>query len=143
MSEDRRYKQKDYKSYEDGSEASSRGMSRPPRMPVITDYKETVKCDNCGADLSTLFEATIGSRCSKCEAPMHTCRNCHHFDTSAHWECAQPIKVRVFKKSKANECEFFTVRTISVKDLGTGPGQDNAPKRTEDHLKALNDLFKK
>ena len=109
-----------------------------PRMPVITAYKETIRCDQCGTDLSTHFEVKEGSRCPKCEAPMHSCRNCYYFDTSARFQCAQPIKERVARKDGANLCTFFKVRTISVKDIGS-----RTVTRTEDARKALEDLFKK
>lgn len=140
MSDDRRYKQRGYKDYEDGSRGSSPGGQGLPRMPVITTYKETVRCDECGADLSTLFEVSRDTVCPKCQAAMHTCRNCHNFDPSARWECTQPIKERVTKKNTANACMLFKVRTIRVKDLGSGPV---APSTPQDARKALEDLFKK
>jgi len=111
-----------------------------PRSRVITSYKETVRCDQCGADLSTLFEVNRDSLCPKCQAPMHTCRNCLHFDPSAHWECTQPVKERIQRKSDANTCLHFKVKTIRVKDLGGGPAP---PSSADDARKALEDLFKK
>ena len=139
MNDDRRYKQRGYKDYEDGGPAHgpapSAGM---PRSRVITSYKETMRCDECGGDLSTQFEVGVTSRCPKCEAPLHTCRNCLNFDPSARWECTEPIKERITAKRSRNECAFFAMRTISVKDIG-----GSAPTRTEDARKALEDLFKK
>ena len=138
MSDDRKYRQRGYQ--EDESPPRSRAPmdSDMPRTRVITTYKETVRCDQCGADLSTEFDVAVGSRCPKCSTDLHTCRNCLHFDTSAHWQCAQPIKKRVSSKSKGNDCTFFAVRTISVKDLGPA-----APARSDDAMKALEDLFRK
>ena len=138
MSDDRKYKQRGYND-EERPEQRSRPGAGMPRMPVITTYKETIHCDQCGADLSTLFEVGEGSLCPKCEAPMHSCRNCYFFDTSARYECAQEVKKRVTRKSAGNDCTLFQVRTIRVKDLGSAP----APTRTEDARKALGDLFKK
>ncbi len=140
MSDDRKYKQRGYKDFEDGVRGGSPGGQGLPRMPVITDYKETVRCDQCGADLSTMFEISRDTVCPKCQEAMHTCRTCHHFDPSARWECTQPIKERVTKKSAANTCLLFKVRTIRVKDLGSGPA---APSTPQDARKALEDLFKK
>lgn len=138
MSDDRKYKQRGYQ--EDESQPRGRAPmdSGMPRTRVITTYKETVRCDQCGTDLSTEFEVGEGTSCPKCAADLHTCRNCLHFDTSAHWQCAQPIKVRVSNKSKGNDCSYFSVRTISVKDLGPA-----TPTRSDDAMKALEDLFKK
>ena len=139
MTDDRRYKQRGYQDHEDGGKsrgpASSQGM---PRTRVVTSYKEPMRCDECGADLSTQFEVAETSRCPKCEAYLHTCRNCMNFDPSARWECTEPIEEKIPGKRSRNECSFFTMRTISVKDIG-----GSAPARTENHLKALEDLFKK
>ena len=138
MSDDRKYKQRGYQHYDD--QERGRGPSRAgmPRMPVITAYRETVRCDQCGTDLSTNFEIEVGSRCPKCEAPLHSCRNCYHFDTSARFQCARPVKEKVSKKDGANQCSDFRARTISVKDIGT-----RVTTRTDDARKALEDLFKK
>ena len=139
MSDDRRYKQRGYQEDENQSRGRAPVDSDLPRTRVITTYKETVRCDECGTDLSTEFDVAVGSSCPKCSADLHTCRNCLHFDTSAHWQCAQPIKKRVPGKSKGNDCTLFTVRTISVKDLGPAPTEP----RPDDAMKALEDLFKK
>lgn len=139
MSDDRKYKQRGYNDDDRPSRGRGPSDSGLPRTRVITTYKETVRCDECGNDLSTEFDVGQGSRCPKCSADLHTCRNCLNFDTSALFQCAQPIKKRVTVKSKANDCTFFTARTISVKDLGP----TTAAPRTDDAMKALKDLFKK
>ena len=120
MSDDRRYKQRGY-------QEDDRRSSRPPaqglspegrRIPVITAYKETVRCAECGQDLSTAFDIGMESRCPKCGADLHTCRNCRHFDTASRFECSQPIKERIRNKGAANLCALFTPRSIVVKELG-------------------------
>jgi hypothetical protein len=155
MSDDRRYKQRGYQDADSRPASSSPGFSSgTKRLPVITQYKETVRCSECGHDLSTLFEILEGSRCPKCSADLHTCRNCRHFDTSARFECSQTIKARMPTKVKNNACALFTPRTIVVKELGqaaAAPGSfspqpaPSGPTRAETNeaRAALEKLFKK
>jgi hypothetical protein len=138
MSDDRKYKQRGYKEEEKGRPSRGPSSFGMPRSRVVTSYKETVRCDECGADLSTLFDVKADSRCPKCQAVLHSCRNCHDFDTSARFECASPIEKRVSGKRAANTCSFFKMRTISVKDIGS-----TGPTAADDARKALEDLFKK
>lgn len=151
MSDDRRYKQRGY-------QEDDRRSSRPPaqglspegrRIPVITAYKETVRCAECGQDLSTAFEIGMESRCPKCGADLHTCRNCRHFDTAARFECSQPIKERIRSKGAANRCTLFTARSIVVKELGQAAAAPlmapaaPASQPANEARAALEKLFKK
>ena len=152
MSDDRKYKQRGYQEGDQGSSRPHQGLTpEGRRVPVITAYKETVRCAECGQDLSTAFDIQLGSHCPKCGADLHTCRNCRHFDTASRFECSQPIKKRVGKKAAANDCPLFTGRTIVVKELGQAsapPGTASAPRasssRPADEARAaLERLFKK
>ena len=147
MSDDRRYKQRGYQDADNRSSPPSQGFSSGgKRLPVITEYKETVRCSECGHDLTTLFEILSESICPRCNAALHTCRNCRSFDTSSRLECSQPIRERFPKKDKANACTLFTPRTIVVKELGqasAGPPVVSQPAKTDDARAALEKLFKK
>ena len=151
MSDDRRYKQRGYQEHDQRpSRPPTQGLSpEGRRIPVITAYKETVRCAECGQDLSTAYEILMESKCPKCAADLHTCRNCRHFDTSARFECSQPIKQRVGKKAAANRCTLFTARTIVVKELGQAGAAPIAPtagqeaRATNEARTALEQLFKK
>jgi predicted RNA-binding Zn-ribbon protein involved in translation (DUF1610 family) len=151
MSDDRRYTQRGYQESDQRSPRPSQGFSpEGKRVPVITAYKETVRCSECGQDLSTAFEILMESPCPKCGADLHTCRNCKHFDSSARFQCSQTIKERIGKKSAANRCLLFTARTIVVKELGQAANSPNAPvqqapssRPADDARAALERLFKK
>ena len=151
MSEDRRYNQRGYQEAEHRAPRSSQGFSpEGKRLPVITDYKETVRCAECGQDLSTAFDIQFDSLCPKCEADLHTCRNCKHFDTAARLQCTQTIKERIGRKAAANQCPLFIGRTIVVKELGqTSASSASAVPRApssrpaEEARAALEALFKK
>jgi hypothetical protein len=47
------------------------------------------------------------SVCRKCGESLHSCSQCTHFDTSARWECTQPIPARIPSKKAKNTCTFF------------------------------------
>ena len=151
MSDDRRYNQRGYQESEQRASRPSQGFSpEGKRVPVITAYKETMRCAECGQDLSTAFDIQMESLCPKCGADLHTCRNCKHFDSAARLQCTQSIQERIGKKAAANQCPLFVGRTIVVKELGQA---SNAPaasvprapasRPAEEARAALERLFKK
>ena len=151
MSDDRRYAQRGYQEGEQRPARSSQGFSpEGRRVPVITAYKETVRCAECGQDLSTAYDIQMDSLCPKCNADLHTCRNCRHFDSAARFQCSQTIKERIGKKAAANRCLLFIGRTIVVKELGQASNAPTAAvtrapvsKPTDEARAALERLFKK
>jgi len=151
MSDDRKYNQRGYQQVDQRPARSSQGFSpEGKRVPVITAYKETVRCAECGKDLSTAFNIQMDSLCPKCGTDLHTCRNCKHFDSAARFQCSQTIKERIGKKAAANRCLLFTGRTIVVKELGQAsnapaPSVSHAPasRPAEEARAALERLFKK
>ncbi len=48
--------------------------------------------------------------CPHCGTDSHACKNCRHYDTSAHWECREHITEAVKDKEKGNYCDFFQPR---------------------------------
>ena len=152
MPDDRRYNQRGYQESEQRSPRSSQGFSpEGKRVPVITAYKETMRCAECGLDLSTAFDIQMESLCPKCGTDLHTCRNCKHFDSAARFQCSQTIKERIGKKAAANRCLLFTGRTIVVKELGQAANAPNASvtraapstRPADEARAALEALFKK
>ena len=122
MSDDRRYKQRGYQERDERPSRPSQGFSpEGKRLPVITAYKETVRCAECGQDLSTAYEILMESKCPKCAADLHTCRNCRHFDTASRFECTQSIKARVGRKAErrsARQARSLVERGVVGVDLG-------------------------
>lgn len=152
MSDDRRYKQRGYQEGDQRPLRPSPGFApEGKRLPVITAYKETVRCAECGQDLSTAFDVQMDSKCPKCAADLHTCRNCRHFDTASRFECSQSIKERVGKKAAANRCLLFKARSIVVKELGQASaappaapaGLSSTSQPANEARTALERLFKK
>jgi hypothetical protein len=103
-----------------------------PRTPNLMASHEVFRCARCGNRLSLPVE--LGGRCSRCGVDVHSCINCMSFDTSARWECTQPLTARVAPKDAANQCTLFEARTTVERQTGTtGP-----PSARQ----AFDDLFK-
>ena len=128
MSDDRRYNQRGYQEGDQRASRPSQGFSpEGKRVPVITAYKETVRCAECGQDLSTAFDIQMESLCPKCNADLHTCRNCKHFDSAARFQCSQTIKERIGKKAAANQLP--ALHRAHDRRQGTGAGLERADRR--------------
>src|SRR6185312_16413934 len=117
---DRKYRQRGYQDEpreprgerkpEQKKEYAPRGQ--PPIQPKtfnMPGFREVVKCARCGAEL------TVASAWS----PVGTCARCPHFDTSAAFECQQPIPTRISPKDVRNECSLFEPRTTVERETGS------------------------
>jgi len=109
-----------------------------PRSPRMPGLKKALKCALCGAKVPLSFdEVSLESQCSNCEADLHSCKHCVHFDPSSHFECTQPISQRVNPKDARADCDFFEIRTTVEKDVSSSRNQPT------DARAAFEDLFKK
>jgi hypothetical protein len=81
------------------------------------------------------FEDMVPRRadCEGCGEPLHCCRNCTFYDSSAYNECREPSAERVVDKVAANFCDFFQSGASAPKAAAQAP-----PARDE-----LERLFKK
>jgi hypothetical protein len=79
----------------------------------------------------------VGRRdsCSSCDADLHVCLNCKHYDTSAYNLCREPQADRVLDKDRSNYCDYFSFREGQGK-VPSGPSK-------LDRKSKLDDLFKK
>ena len=93
------------------------------------------KCYQCSTELD-LPPGIIGrnEECPKCRADVKVCLNCSFYDLSSYNECREPSAERVVDKSKANFCDYFSMRT---------DGQDAIKNNKEEALNKLDELFKK
>ncbi len=113
-----------------------RAQQRSLRHAVQREANEVLRCPNCGRNVPALGTVTFDTRCPHCAAPLHACRACLHFDSSARWECRAPITVHVPEKSKANNCPSFAARLVldtTGKRTGSS-GSSNDPKSQFDSL---------
>ncbi len=79
----------------------------------------------------------VGRRdtCTKCDADLHCCLNCRHYNPSAHNQCNEPQAEWVRDKDRANYCDYFEPRR--------GAAGGEASNRTQDAKTRFEDLFKK
>ncbi len=118
-----------------------------PRLPRLLQTVAAARCYNC----STMLPAGMDFKgtCPKCNAALHCCKQCTHFDTSTRFQCTRPIPVRIAVKDQANECELFSPRVTVARDATvTGSGVVNrvsapAPRTPQDARTAFDNLFKK
>lgn len=136
---DRKYRQR---GYQDEPRERERQAPRPPagprekpegpKTPNLMASHEVFRCSRCGNRLG--LSVAPDDRCSRCGVDLHGCIQCASFDTSARFECTQPIPARVAPKDARNACGAFTPRTTVERETGTA-GPPSARQ-------AFDDLFK-
>ena len=123
---DRKYRQRGYMD-SDRESQRPKPQSKPveregPRSPRMMAFGEKVKCTACGARAST--NISFESSCAKCNADLHTCRQCAYFDPSARFECRKSIPAKIVNKNARNTCELFAPRTVVERETSSGPPTD-------------------
>jgi hypothetical protein len=142
---DRKYKQRGYqddpreprrdKKPQEKKEYAPRGQ--PPIAPKtfsMPGFREAVRCARCGHELTVATAWSVEATCPRCGSDLHTCAQCVHFDTSAAFECLQPVPQRVSPKDARNACTFYEPRTTVERET-----KSTAPTSAR---KAFDDLFK-
>jgi hypothetical protein len=92
----------------------------------------------------------FAGNCPKCNAALHCCKQCSHFEPSMRFQCLKPIPGRIPSKDKANECTLFAPRVTVAREgtantppaptMNQGPP---APRNADDARSAFDRLFKK
>jgi hypothetical protein len=117
-----------------------------PRAMKMPGFQEVLRCSLCGTIVPPPVDIQHESQCPKCKADLHSCKNCRHFDTSAQFECTQPIPVRITKKDLRNKCELFMARTSierETRDSGGSTNGHTTVTKPSDARSAFDNLFKK
>lgn len=137
---DRKYRQRGYD--DDGGIRRGGAPTRSPRerregprgRGLGAPGKAVLKCSRCGAALAST--PVQDESCTACGSDLHTCTNCRHFDSTARFECRQPIEKRVTAKAKKNDCELFEPKL--VQEVGSRAASDES---STDAKSAFDDLF--
>jgi len=85
-------------------------------------FGETSKCNACGTKLPAYINAD--SSCPKCNADLHSCRQCTYFDPGARFECSKTIVARIVNKHLRNTCELFAARIVVERETSSGAPTD-------------------
>lgn len=97
-----------------------------------------MECWHCGRAIALASGQAILTRdtCPGCDADLHACRGCRHFDPTAHNECREVMAEWVRYKDRANYCDYFSPRAAA--QTGSEPaGEAGAAAR-----RRFDDLFK-
>jgi hypothetical protein len=157
MDSDRKYRQPGYMD-SDRSDFKGRREERPkpqgpkppidvtgPRLPRLVQAVTAARCFNCATALPNSID--WNANCPKCNASLHCCKQCAHFEPSTRFQCLKPIPARLPLKDKANDCSLFSPRVTVARD-GTAPTSPagppiQAPTTPDAARNAFDRLFKK
>ena len=158
MDDDRKYRHRGYQ--DSDREHGQNGKDRPrppqgprtlqdpagPRLPRLVQAVTASRCHNCSNTLphGTDFKGT----CPKCNAALHCCKQCAHFEPSTRFQCLKPVPARIPVKDQTNECELFSPRVTVMRDGAAPSAQPPAPapaqvRNPQDARAAFDNLFKK
>jgi len=138
---DRKYSQRGY--MDSGAARAPRDASRqrggaprregPRGRGLGAPTKEVFRCRDCG-ERAAPSDVSFETSCSRCGAALHSCVNCSQFDTSASFECLQPIPKRIASKIKKNECELYRPKVTMERESDTSGPAPTAGKAAFDAL---------
>jgi hypothetical protein len=99
------------------------------------------------------FDINFQGNCPKCNAALHCCKQCAHFEPSTRFQCLKPVPVRIAMKDQANECQLFNPRVTVARDSAHGAqtgapaggpaAQLPVPRNATDARAAFDNLFRK
>src|ERR1700687_4309310 len=136
MDSDRKYRQHGYMDSERDSKNFREDRSKPqgprppldvtgPRLPRLVQHVAASRCYNCATTLPP--ETDLTGNCPKCNAELHCCKQCAHFEPSTRFQCLKPIPVRIPVKDQANECELFKPRVTVARDAAPATDRHASP----------------
>lgn len=135
---ERKYKHRGYMEEEREERPRQPARKSDVRAPKMPAFREVTRCAMCGAPVKVeLGSVSFDAKCPRCNADLHTCKNCVYFDPGARFECRKPITQRVARKDLRNECELFEPRKTIERETTT------APEAIKDPRAAFESLFKK
>lgn len=80
-------------------------------------------------------KVTSRDTCPGCDADLHVCRNCRHFDPSVHNQCRETEADKVQYKDRNNSCEYFSPVTVVGRAAKTAAPAADAKKKFDDLFK--------
>lgn len=94
----------------------------------------TLKCHQCGTEMSFPEKVGLRDECPKCRSDAHSCKNCEFHDPKVYNECRETQAEVQRERDRANRCDFYRARSA-----GGPSAQDKAAQLRA----AAEALFKK
>lgn len=97
-----------------------------------------MNCWQCGQAIKLLTAQKINTRdtCGACDADLHACRGCRHFDPISRNECREVMAEPVTRKDRNNYCDYFSPADSAA--AARSPDSDAVSARS-----SFDQLFKK
>ena len=94
-----------------------------------------MRCAHCNLERAIAPGERLGFResCEGCDADLHSCIHCAHYDPGAHNDCREPGAEHVSERERSNRCDWF--------HAGDRAGGDGSQRK--EALSDLDALFKK
>ena len=92
-------------------------------------------CHKCGTPYSVTDRIGRKDTCRKCDADLHCCLNCRHYNKHVHNECNENQAEWVRDKDRSNYCDYF--------DPKRGGSSGAGKSSTEEARSRFEDLFRK
>jgi hypothetical protein len=67
-------------------------------------------CHSCKKNLEIADNVGRTETCPLCDADLHCCLNCRHYDRSSYNQCREHQAERVLDKDRSNFCDFFSFK---------------------------------
>ena len=87
----------------------------------------SLQCWKCGASLAGV-PLPLGRRevCPSCQAELHVCRMCRHYDARRAGQCRELAADEVKNKTRANFCDWFQPKAAAfIADTSSGTSRGN------------------
>ena len=96
---------------------------------------EPCVCFKCGTPYQVRDRVGRSAVCLKCDADLHCCLNCRHYNAHVHNECNETQAEWVRDKDRSNYCDYFDPKR-GLRTGGKATSADDARAR-------FDSLFKK
>lgn len=98
-------------------------------------------CQMCATEYRVSAGGVVGrtATCEQCNADLHACVQCAHYDPKAYNECHEPQAERVDNRRASNFCDYFRIVTTKPAQ----PGAARIQSREQTARSKLESLFKK
>ena len=137
---ERKYTQRGYQ------ESGTPKKKKSVHQNIVLVRNRSARARRAWSGRSPARAAPIAARCCRrasiprpsardAHSSLHSCKQCVHFDTSAQFECTEPIPERVAKKDARNNCTFYAFRMTIEKD--TAPTEPRLPLPRSRNLPVL------